>query len=320
MTTDDHHDSAPAEQPQCRLPGDAHEAAGDLRPNDSIAPGVPPTEQPEDIYVARPVWSDKDRFLLRDASRSSVWADMALLIAGLVAFEVLFGIVVVAVMGTAALGITPDGSDIAGMSDEATTVLNHTLLVPLLMVRAAFSAGLIWLLLRWRRQRAVSVGVSRDRWRSDLLVGIGATPVVYGLIMLSSATIWLIKPSLLEQMAENADLLTDLLPKMSIASFFGLAAAVGVYEELIFRGFLITRLRRGTGSWMVAVVMSTAVFTGLHAFDQTPVALISVAILGLSFSLMTIWRRSILPAIVTHALFDFSQFLWLVHTRGDTWT
>jgi len=104
------------------------------------------------------------------------------------------------------------------------------------------------------------------------------------------------------------------------AEFVPLTAMIGIYEELVFRGFLMTRLRRGTGSWAVAVALSTVIFTSLHAFDQTHSALVVVAILSLVFSLATIWRRSIIPAIIAHALFDLSQLLLLYVQAGDSWT
>src|SRR5262249_13927746 len=49
-----------------------------------------------------------------------------------------------------------------------------------------------------------------------------------------------------------------------------LAAFVGFYEELCFRGFLLGRLRvalgDGAGSGLVAVVSSSAVFAGGHVY------------------------------------------------------
>ena len=101
--------------------------------------------------------------------------------------------------------------------------------------------------------------------------------------------------------------------------FTGLAILIGFYEELAFRGFLMTRLRRATGSWTIAVLVSTAIFTALHAIEQTWPALIAITVLSLIFSLVTIWRRSIMPAILGHALFDLFQFLFLQFQMGDSW-
>jgi membrane protease YdiL (CAAX protease family) len=123
----------------------------------------------------------------------------------------------------------------------------------------------------------------------------------------------------MNQMQENAKRLTGIVPRLSLWGFFGVAVVIGVYEELVFRGFLMTRLRRATRSWTAAVLISTAVFTALHALDQTPVALIWIAMLSLIFSVVTIWRRSIAPAIVAHILFNFTQFIGLALQSGESW-
>jgi membrane protease YdiL (CAAX protease family) len=75
----------------------------------------------------------------------------------------------------------------------------------------------------------------------------------------------------------------------------------------------MTRLRRTTGSWTAAVGVSTVVFVGLHAFDQVATALIAVTILSVTFSLVTIWRRSLTAAIVAHTVWNLSQFVYLHH-------
>jgi membrane protease YdiL (CAAX protease family) len=94
---------------------------------------------------------------------------------------------------------------------------------------------------------------------------------------------------------------------------------IGLWEELVFRGFLMPRLRRATGSWAIAVLLSTAVFAALHVIDQVPAALVLVTVLSLMFSLVTIWRRSIVPAVVAHALFDLGVFMTLYYQAGDQW-
>jgi len=53
--------------------------------------------------------------------------------------------------------------------------------------------------------------------------------------------------------------------------------------------------------------------------DQVPLALVAVTLLSLVFSVLTIWRRSIVPAIWAHAMFDWSQFMLLYYSAGDAW-
>jgi membrane protease YdiL (CAAX protease family) len=81
----------------------------------------------------------------------------------------------------------------------------------------------------------------------------------------------------------------------------------------------MTRLRRLTESWLIAVVLSSIAFTMLHALDQTAAALVPVAILSLIFSVLTIWRRSIVPAIVGHAVFNLTQVVGIYYLAGDQW-
>ena len=107
---------------------------------------------------------------------------------------------------------------------------------------------------------------------------------------------------------------------MSPLGFVLFAILVGTYEELLFRGFLMPRLRRATGSWLLAILLSAAPFVLLHLEDQEPVALAPIAILALAFSVATILRRSIVPAIVAHTLFNLSQFISLAHQAGKEWT
>ena len=126
-------------------------------------------------------------------------------------------------------------------------------------------------------------------------------------------------PKLLEQMYENAQLIMAMVPKHHPLVLGLLSMAIAVYEELLFRGFLLPRLRRVTNSWFLAVLISTALFTAPHLVDQLPAAMVPIAILSLVFSVVTIWRRSIVPAIFGHFLFDFAQFLYLYTQAGDSW-
>jgi len=276
-----------------------------------------PVSCPIEVPVARPVLSDRDRFLLLGTRRPLAWADAGILVLCLFVFELAVG--VVAVIGLALKDGPVDVREAFSESaiDASMSELTRTMLAPMLLLRAIVAIGIIWVIVSTRRQGSASVGMSRKKWRINVLIGVLATPAVYGLIQVAIVVLLLASPTLAEQWNENADRILDLVPKMPLVAFFGLSLVIGVYEELIFRGFLMTRLRRGTGSWIAAVVISSFMFTALHAIDQTPIALVAVGILSITFSVLTIWRRSIIPAIVTHTLFDFSQFVGLYYLMGD---
>ncbi len=275
---------------------------------------------PVGVPLARPVaagppvgGSPKPNELLIEASTSgAAWLDVAGLILGMFLLELLAGV---------AMGIIvdiPPGSLDAELSPIESELM-RTLLLPTLAIRAAGSIAIIAVILARRRQSAASVGLGRSGLAMNCLIGAGATVVAYALIIFSSIMLWLFWPNFLDQMEENAQRIQDLVPRLHPMGLAGMAAMVGLYEELVFRGFLMTRLRRATGSWVLAVLVSTAIFTALHALDQTHAALISVTILSLVFSAVTVWRRSLVPAIVAHALFDLSQLLGLYYVAGDSW-
>jgi membrane protease YdiL (CAAX protease family) len=86
-----------------------------------------------------------------------------------------------------------------------------------------------------------------------------------------------------------------------------IALYVGVYEEIVFRGFLLSRLKvllRGTTA---AVIASAAIFAILH-LPQGVLAVGQIFGLGLLFGAIAAWRRDLWPCIIAHALWDMMAF------------
>ncbi len=275
----------------------------------------PASDSPVAIPVARPVVVESpiptrittDPLLLLDLPPGKAWIELGLGLLLLITWIIV--VESAAYLMVAPLHTTPDT-----LAETA-----RSLFVPTILIRTVGVVGVLALLLRGSGQRFRSVGVHRSALGINALVGVGATAVAYVLIVILMTIMWLTRPQSLDQLTENAERLIAMIPKLHPLAFLPVAILVGVYEELLFRGFLMTRLRRGTGSWTIAVLVSTGIFTALHAMDQTNVALVAIASLSLVVSFVTIWRRSILPAIVTHTLFNYSQFLSLYVQAGDSW-
>ncbi len=271
-------------------------------------PPVVPFARPISVPIARPVQPSPHDILLLYSSRGAALADVGIAVAVMVMLEALTALVVLLCFGWDAVG-----------SEALNIELERTLLTPILAVRALAVAVLVVALLHVRRQPLRSVGVEYRGLGLNLALGAGGTVVIYALMFSVMFPLLIFVEEMREQMAQNAENLSSLLPKLTPLGLAGVAMAVGIYEELLFRGFLMTRLRRVFGNWPAAVLVSTIVFTALHAFDQTPAALLMIAILSIVFSVLTIWRKSIIPAVIAHALFDFSQFLLMYFTAGDSW-
>jgi membrane protease YdiL (CAAX protease family) len=282
-----------------------------------------PAAHPATLFVpiARPIYPVPDRqpsrkavdLLLLGATRPRVWADLALWLAGMVLVECVATLWVILATDFPA-GLPDD------MAESARWEYSRILVPSMLVLRATGSLMVIAAILALGRQPIRSVGLTVRGFALDLPVGVGSMILATFLMIVVLTVLGLMWPSIRQQMEENAERLTQVIPRLRPLGFVGMALLIGFYEELVFRGFLMTRLRRVTGSWFWAIVLSTAAFTGLHAVDQTWTALIAVSILSIVFSVVTIWRRSIMPAIVGHALFDLFQFLWLGLQMGDSWT
>jgi membrane protease YdiL (CAAX protease family) len=251
--------------------------------------------------------------LIRDSSIGQAWADI-------VVAAVLILVASVAVESALWSAATqPIGDNVKVLDGGAATLVQRTVLIPMLMTRAGVSLLVIGLITRRRGQRPASLGLTTTGLGVDVLFGFFAAGAAFLLFVMLYLVLSLIWPAFIDQMTENATRLMTLIPRFHPLVFLPVAIVIALYEEVLFRGFLMTRLRRGTGSWTLAVILSTAVFTLLHAGDQTKAALVAVTALSLVFAVVTILRRSLLPAIVAHTVWNLSQFALLYYTVGDVW-
>jgi membrane protease YdiL (CAAX protease family) len=83
-----------------------------------------------------------------------------------------------------------------------------------------------------------------------------------------------------------------------------LVAVVAVSEEAIFRGYLIRRLQMITASTPAAVVLSSFIFALGHGYEGS-LGVVTVGVMGLLFSLLYLWRQSLVVPMVLHFVQDF---------------
>jgi membrane protease YdiL (CAAX protease family) len=93
------------------------------------------------------------------------------------------------------------------------------------------------------------------------------------------------------------------IPELLLAALLVLVVAVS--EEIIFRGYLILRLRDVTGSTFGSVLLSAFVFSLGHGYEGSA-GLVTVGFMGLFFALVYLWRGSLVVPVVIHFLQDFT--------------
>jgi len=99
------------------------------------------------------------------------------------------------------------------------------------------------------------------------------------------------------------------------AMIFFLALTAGVTEELIFRGYLLTRMSQWFKNEVAAVIVSSLLFAALHYKYGRMRELIFTFLIGVIFSIYYIKYRNIKAIIVTHFLIDYINMNIATHLK-----
>ena len=168
----------------------------------------------------------------------------------------------------------------------------------------------------------VALLVFRDTdWRSSL--GLQRRPLWetlafggVGLVMAYAVNIVLVlgftavRGSMASQAADKAKWASK-LGDLPLAWVLPLALFVGLWEEVVFRGFLLGRLRVAfsavEGSPRSRTVMAIAVggilFGAGHGY-QGLLGLVQTSAVGMALGALTVWRKSLWPAVIAHLSID----------------
>jgi membrane protease YdiL (CAAX protease family) len=90
---------------------------------------------------------------------------------------------------------------------------------------------------------------------------------------------------------------------------FLMVLRAAVVEEILFRAYLMEKVRELTGSWVVAIVLSVVAFTYAHLSGWGGVHLIPVFGAAVVFALLYMWRRDTPSNMIAHFLTDGMGFL-----------
>jgi len=138
-------------------------------------------------------------------------------------------------------------------------------------------------------------------WAIGALIAIYVLQLLIGLVFAA-----LMPPETLNHVARQRLDLTRAFKPVHPAAMVAFCLYVGFYEETVFRGFLITRLRAviGKGSWLGAVLVSSVFFGVIHWY-QGGLAMVQISVVALVLGAVFVMRGSLVAPMVAHALFDF---------------
>jgi len=90
---------------------------------------------------------------------------------------------------------------------------------------------------------------------------------------------------------------------LEIALWIAVSISAGIAEEIAFRGYFQRQFGALTGSKWAAVGMQAVLFGMAHGYQGIQ-AMAKIAVLGAMFGVLAIWRQSLRPGIINHALGD----------------
>ena len=159
---------------------------------------------------------------------------------------------------------------------------------------------LVLFFLRRNGESLLAIGWTRRHWVRDVILGFVLYPP------------FLFAVGLAEQMFTALGVPAHATPLPSDLSAAGgeyilgtvLVLVVAVAEETVFRGYLNLRLKNVTAGWVPAIVLSSFIFAIGHGYEGT-IGVMTVGVMGAVFSLIYLWRGSLVTPIVIHFVQDF---------------
>jgi membrane protease YdiL (CAAX protease family) len=168
------------------------------------------------------------------------------------------------------------------------------------------AAVLDWLLLlfAWRGIRSHGEGlgsVIRGRWASarDVLRDVALAALAWGVIAAAALGVEVLVGH------GHEKTLGVLLPRtaLEVVVWLFVCVTAGFCEELVFRGYVQRQLLAFTGSTTAAVLGQALVFAVMHAYQGWR-AVAQIAVMGVLFGLLAVWRRTLRVGMIAHGWQD----------------
>ena len=104
---------------------------------------------------------------------------------------------------------------------------------------------------------------------------------------------------------DHAKSIENLLPKgiVEITLWIALSISAGFCEELVFRGYLQRQFAALTRSNVIGLLLQALLFGVSHGY-QGVAATAKIALFGILYGSLALWRRSLRPVMIAHAWSD----------------
>jgi membrane protease YdiL (CAAX protease family) len=180
--------------------------------------------------------------------------------------------------------------------------------IPALLIREAVwwflaAAVLAWLVFAERLPLS-SIGFRRPAWKTLLFAGLGAAAIML-VFLIHFAVIVRVFHLDTSATLDRQRMLLGLPYWVRVL----LVLRAAVVEEILFRGYIVEKVRQLTGSVAPAVALSVLAFTAAHFGGWGLVHLIPVSGAAVVLALLYVGRRDLPCNMLAHFLTDGAAFL-----------
>ena len=163
-----------------------------------------------------------------------------------------------------------------------------------------------WGLIRLRGERLADIGLKKPAsWLQTIVLGIVMAAIIFMAIYFSEKAGFRRDLSKFQAVQGN--------PELTIYAVCYAFIGAGLYEEFMFRGFLMQGLAMcfgaSRGAWIAACIIQGALFGAAHAY-QNPVGIAITGTLGVLLGIIVLVSgRNLWLVIIGHGLYDASRFV-----------
>jgi len=160
------------------------------------------------------------------------------------------------------------------------------------------------LIMYLRNVRWLDHGFVSFRPIKDVLIAFGLTLGCYIVYYAAVIGLFLLKQDYTSDVNPFAAMSTEgASPLLTLLLIFAASAANGFTEELAMRSYLIPRLSKLTGSDVVAVILTSALFAIYHMY-QGRCGIISALLIGIILGSYFVRTRRFWPIAIAHIFMD----------------
>jgi membrane protease YdiL (CAAX protease family) len=181
-----------------------------------------------------------------------------------------------------------------------------------LLLEATFTFLLLAAILGIHGERIRDMGLSWDRWKSHLSLGLALVPLLFFINVIVNAVFRVYLP---KYYLEQNPLTTNIHTLQQLVLFIFSALIAGGIKEELQRAFILRRFNRYLGGASVGLVLWSLAFGAGH-YAQGAQGMTVAVVYGFAFGVMYLLRGSLIAPMAAHGAYNTLVLLLYWFTPG----